>query len=495
MRFLFRLFLFALILSVGPGTCLADSWNHEPPRATLHIHFWHHSTGSAWLSNGLRDALKQVYWDNEGTSTRSYLVSDYGYGGQNDYTDWRHWYTRFRQEVGVPGTDGKNYIFNAPQIPANEIAASNFMLTAYNYTRQSGDTIASPDTFDIVMFKPCYPGSAIYAYDTQFDAEGHVVGGTPWSDSNHASNNYTYLDSAATPNTAYTNTYWPAKSGVSHSGGAWSSSSASLAQLKVAYRGMLSIFHEHPEVLWVAVQAPPMTDLTAENVAASRELARWFREDWLHEWDPTGQDQFQDYTDKNGKINVVCFDYYNTMAYTTDDPVLDGEYFWFPLDFSWPDEFMDWEAPHLFVSPGLGSRPLTSPSDADNQPMPPTRTIGESRKMDSDSHPSSNQHYHAVDVFVGLKRNAESQGYRSWINAVTNRWLGADIITLNMERLAPERMRLTWTSAPGSTFQVWGGSDPQNLTVLDTVPSQGSTTSWTDEQATGTIKYYTVIRP
>lgn len=26
------------------------------------------------------------------------------------------------------------------------------------------------------MFKPCYPGSAIYAYDTQFDAEGHVVG-------------------------------------------------------------------------------------------------------------------------------------------------------------------------------------------------------------------------------------------------------------------------------------------------------------------------------
>lgn len=490
-----RLLLLVLLLLL-PSAALPESPNHEPPRRTLHFHFWHHSTGSAWLDNGLRDALKQVVWDDGGTSRRSYLVSDYGYGGPNDYTDWRHWYTRFRREVGVPGTDGKNYLFHAAQSPANEILPANFMLTAYNYTRQSGETISPPQRFDVVMFKPCYPGSAIFAYDTQLDGSGNVTGGTPWSDSGHANDNYAYLDSPASPNSAYTNQYWPAKPGVPNSGGAWNSSSASLAQLKTAFRGMLSIFHEHPEVLFVAVQAPPMVDLTAENTAASRELARWFREDWLHEWDPAGRDEFVDYQDRNGKVNVVCFDYYNTLAYTGDDPLLDARYFWFPLDFSWPDEFMDWEAPHLFVQPGLGTnRPLTSPADADNQPRPATRSIGEARKMDGDSHPSSNQHYHATDVFVGLKRNPQSQGYRSWINAVTNRWLGLDIINLQVERLGPERVRLSWNSAPGSTFQVRGGADPRNLEFLDTVPSQGNQTTWTDESALGAIRHYQVDRP
>ena len=475
----------------------AGDWNFDPPKQTLHLHFWHHSTGTAWLTYGLRDGLGSITWDDDGTPTRSYLVSDYGYGGQNDYTDYHFWYKRFRMEMGVEGADGKNYPYHKPQTPENEIAADNFMLTCYNYARQLGETMAPPERIQILMFKPCFPGSALYAFDTQYDAEGHVIGGTPWSDSGHTYTNFDYLDSVEAIVQAYASTYWPATPGVAHSGGYWTSgASASLAQLKVAYRGMLNVFYERPDVLFIAVQAPPLTDMTAEQRAACRELARWFREDWLHEYDPTGTDTFEDYRDKNGKINVACFDYYNSMAYTGDDAVYDAAYSWFPGDgWTMPDEFNDWEAPHVFVQYGMGAQPLTDPAAPDNIACNPDREIGEARDMEGDSHPSPRQHYHAADIFIGMQRNAASQGYNSWINAVVNRWLGDEPIVLTIAQTGPAEMTLTWNSEPGVTYEIHAGPARDGLSLVATQPSEGATTDWTDPAAIGFEKYYRVIKP
>ncbi len=489
----------ALALTCCTVVLAAEDWNFEPPRRTSQLHFWHHSTGAAWLDNGLREALRQVEWDEDGTMHRSYMVSDYGYGGQNDYTYYVHWYKRFRTEMGIEGDDGENYVFHAPETAENRIPADGFMLTCYDYRRQQGDTISPPQRIEIIMFKPCYPGSQVWSFDTSYDADGHVTGGTPWSDSGHRFTNWDYLDSVRGVGEDYTDEYWPATDGVPHSGGAWPSgtggATSSLAQVKVAYRGMLAIFHERPEVLFIAVQAPPQVSLTAEQRAASRELARWFREDWLHEYDPTGRDEFQDYRDRDGRINVVCFDYYDTLAYTGDDPVLDAAYGWFPDGWDFPDDFMDWEAPHRYVEPGLGDdRPLT-PADAwDNRPENPEREIGESRKEGGDSHPSSQQHYHATDVFVGLQRNPDSQGYRSFVNAVTNRWLDHGRITIRLEK-AGDDVLLRWGSEPDASYGVHGGEDPTDLPVLDTVPAGGEETTWTDGAPSGAIRYYEVTRP
>lgn len=487
--------LMCVALTLGLGVYADDPLDHDSPRQTLRLHFWHHSTGDAWLSNGLRDALKQVMWNDNGTMRRTYMVSDYGYGGQNDYTDWRNWYPRFRFEVGIPGGNGKNYVFHKPQTAENEILPANFMLTAYNYTRQSGETMKAPEQIQVLMIKPCFPGSELYSYDTQFDSQGRVIGGTPWSDSNHSYTNFDYLDSTPNPSQSYGTTYWPAKPGVSHSGGSWGGPAASLAQLKVALRGMLSVFHEHPEVIFVLVQAPPMTALTAENTASDRELARWFRDDFLHQWDPTGKDQFQDYQDKSGRNNVRSFDYYNAIAYTGDDSRLDSRYAWFPADNLWPDDFNDWDGPARFVEPGLGTNvPLTSATADFNQPRPPTREIGESRDMDDDSHPSSYQHYHATDIFVGLTRNPGSKGYRSWINAMVNNWLKADLIQLSVTRIGAVGVRLSWTSYYGASYDVYGGPDPQHLSWLTTQNSLGSTTTWDDPNPAGNIKYYHIVK-
>ncbi len=489
------------VLVVVCGLSRADEdWNFDPPRRSTQLHFWHHSTGAAWLNNGLREALRGVHWDDAGTVRQSYRVSDYGYGGQNDYTYYVHWYKRFRSEVGIEGADGLNYVFHKAQTAENRIPDSNFMLTCYDYSRQRGETIVSPQRIEIIMFKPCYPGSQVYAFDTKYDANGKVTGGTPWSDSRHRSTNFDYLDSVEAVGQDYTDEFWPETTGVSHSGGAWRSTSSgarsSLAQIKVAYRGMLNIFRERPEVLFIAVQAPPMTRLNADQRAANRELARWFREDWLHEFDPNGTDSFEDYRDKNGRVNVVSFDYFNSLAYTGDDARLDGKYFWFPEGGSFPDDFMDWQAPHRYVEPGLGSnRPLTPANAWDNQARNPDREIAESRKQGSDSHPSSQQHYHATDVFVGLRRNPDSQGYRSFINAMTNRWLDRGLVTISVARSGTDRVTLSWGSEPGAQYEIRGGSDAQHLPLLDTIPSGGTTTSWVDSHAIGQIKYYRVKRP
>ena len=247
------------------------------------------------------------------------------------------------------------------------------------------------ERMDIIMFKPCYPGSQISNNDTQYDGTtenngyGNVIGGTPYSD--NGNNNFQYLNSTSSVSESYSSTYW--------TDGYWSGANSSLAQLKCMYRGMLNIFVHHPDILFIAMQAPPIVNLSDDEAANCREFARWLREDWLHQYDPTGTDSFEDYPEKN----IVPFDFHNSIAWTGDDPILDNEYFWFIQD-GLPDNTLDTTDPNLL---GRNAGNNNHPEEWLNQR---TATI----------------FCGGTDTFSSPHTEQPQRTYDCWINAVVNRW-------------------------------------------------------------------------
>jgi hypothetical protein len=163
---------------------------------------------------------------------------------------------------------------------------------------------------------------------------------------------------------------------------------------------MLNIFREHPDILFIALTAPPMipSHLSDENAANCREFARWMREDWLHQFDPTGTDQFEDYP----LYNVVPFDFHNAVSWTGNDATLDGEYFWF-VQGGFTDDSMDTADPSL-VGKSASSEP-------------------------SDSHPQTWQNQRLSTIFCGgtdtyspSHTGNSGRTYNCWINAIVNAW-------------------------------------------------------------------------
>ncbi|NOZ62822.1 MAG: T9SS type A sorting domain-containing protein [Calditrichaeota bacterium] len=353
-----------------------------PQHINNHVfNFFHHSSGANLLDDGLQSALT-----NLGYHLHSRINTTYEY--ENNNTDYRHWYKRFQRELGIKVGD-HYYRYLGPDAEGNPLTGEqidddyrDFMLNYYEF---------NAERMDIIMFKPCYPGSEISDYDTQYDGSGenngygNVTGGTPHSD--NGTNNFTYLNSGNSVDDVYTNDFW------TH--GYWDSPSSSLAQLKCAYRGMLNIFVDHPDILFIAMQGPPLVWLSDESANDCREFARWLREDWLHQYDPKGLDQFQDYPLKN----VVPFDFHNSIAWTGNDANLDDEYFWF-LEGGMPDNAMDNSDPEK---------------------------IG--RSASSEDHPDTwlNQRVATIfcggtDTFSPSHTGHSAQNYYSWINAVVNRW-------------------------------------------------------------------------
>ncbi len=393
MRFLYYPTLFILLITPIVHCSLLDERYASadfstPANISTHVfNFFHHSCGANLLNDALQSDMTSL-----GYTLHSRINETYIY--ENNLTDYRHWYKRFQRELGVEES-GVYYVYTGPDSSGNPthgaaIGQNEFMLTWYEFHAEQ---------MDIIMFKPCYPGSAVSSYDTSYDGTsgnngyGQVIGGTPYSDSSGANTNFDYLDSTASVSDAYTTTYWPTY-------GSWSGSSASLAQLKVAYRGMLNIFHEHPDILFIAMQAPPMipSHLSDTEAANCREFARWMREDWLHQFDPTGTDQFEDYQ----LPNVVPFDFHDAVAWTGDVSGLDDDYFWF-VQGGFPDDSMDTSTPSL---------------------------IGKSASGDSsDSHPHTWQNQRLSTIFCGgtdtfspTYTGNTGRSYDCWINAVVNLW-------------------------------------------------------------------------
>lgn len=422
-----------------------DEYNFDTPEnvGDMVFNFFHHSCGSNLLNDGLRSGLEDLGYTLHSQTGRTYVH-------ENNYTDYRHWYKRFQRELGVK-VGGKYYRYEGPGVtPTQEIPADSFMPTWYEYRAEK---------MDIIMFKPCYPGSHVSSYDTGYDAEGNIIAGTPYSDDGN--NNFVYLNSTDSVSAAYTDTYW------SH--GAWSGYGSSLAQLKVAYRGMLNIFVEHPDFLFIAMQAPPVVDLSDAEAHNCREFARWLREDWLHEYDPTGADTLEHYPLRN----ICTFDFHNSVAWTGDDPALDAEYAWFPVG-GFPDDTLD----------------TTDPEE-----------LGEN--AGNANHPESWLNHRTAVIFCGgtdtwseSHTGKPQRSYYRWINAMVNRWKrGPSPPATPIITKAGNAVSLTWESFGGGQYTVrWAdrllGSQWRNVSGPWPTPD----TSWAGEDITGIgQRYYHVM--
>ncbi len=482
------LILILLALSVRSAAAWQPVWQYPDAgqETTYWLGFFHHSAGSNWMIHGLRDGYS-VSWsggvdEGEGLrdllheTTRQYYTIDVGYSGHNGdgTTDLRHFYPRFRYEVGH--ADGRVWGSDDVWIPFEDS-----MIRFYCPVGPSIELISStnPDGFvqgdelDIVMIKPDFFNSQLESTDTVTDGsqanngQGLVLSGTPWSDSGQQHSNLEWLNPEAVAD--YTmvsdlddaemyraqDEYWPDRA-------AWN---RDLAHVKVALRGLLNIFHEHPDRLFLLVLPPRLTGLSAAERANMRELSRWCDRDFLSQYDPTGTDTFQDYTDSAGKVNVAVFDYFNALVYTGEDPLLDADYGW------GPDAFNLHSDPQRL--------PGTEPDSYYNLPKP-ADWIGRARG--AADHPGASEDRHVVDVFAG------NNGYAHWINQAVARWqtpVGGEIDDIRITAVLPQP-QLAWTapSAEELTYRVYRSPEAyvpiEHYELAGSFVSSSGVPEWTD---------------
>jgi len=234
--------LIALSLGVASMTApvaASAALDVTPPAATTRLVFIHHSTGQAWLEDGYGN-LASALGDN------NYYVSDTNYGwgpaGIGDYTDVGHWWTWFR------GPSAGTY---TSALYANDEINSG-------YSRSLSDP-GGPNT--VVMFKSCFPNSAI---------DGSPSDAVPPIGSNPLKGN---------------------------------SGPLTVGNAKGVYLDLLLYFAAHPETLFVLVASPPLrsSDTNATQASNARYLA-----DWLV--DPAG------YLSGYTTGNVFVFDYYTVLT-------------------------------------------------------------------------------------------------------------------------------------------------------------------------------------
>jgi len=228
------------------------------------ILFIHHSCGSGFMDAGLVAQLEDP--SNPHSKGRySFHDAEYGsYLGEGDgslgrYTDQHDWYIKFREDLDRPGglvdmlnCDGQDDI----------------------YTDGGENTI--------IMFKSCYPNSEVEAPDARIDLDDPSTRAA-WLDPDQG---------------GYYNGLWDKGAG------------GPINYIKAAYIGMLDVFRENADRLFIAVTTPALHhgDTNPGQAARARELNEWLRTEWL-----------KGYTDKSGHVNVAVFDWYREHAYS-DDP-------------------------------------------------------------------------------------------------------------------------------------------------------------------------------
>jgi hypothetical protein len=213
--------------------------NAAPPASPVKLVFIHHSTGEAWLADG-HGGLGIALRDNH------YFVSDTNYGwgpnGIGDRTDLGHWWTWFRSS-GAPTYLSALYGEGEQHC---------------GYSRLATDP-GGPN--EIVMFKSCFPNSQLSGPYSPIPAiaanplKGEACGGDDFT----------------------------------------------VANAKGIYRDLLGYFGAHPEKLFVAVVAPPVT---SPDTPGGRALADWMVDHWLQDSGYTAG-------------NVLVFDYYNVLSSKT----------------------------------------------------------------------------------------------------------------------------------------------------------------------------------
>jgi hypothetical protein len=228
------------------------------------ILFIHHSCGTNWMKSGLVSALESRR-NPHSEGRYSFHEAEYGsYLGEGDeslgrFTDLHDWYVKFREDLDRPGD----------------------AVDMLNCKHQD-ETYSDGGTNTIIMFKSCYPNSEIKPPDASIDLEDPAVRAA-WLDPEQG---------------GYYNGMWDKGVG------------GPINYVKAAYVGLLEIFREHPDRLFVAVTTPALhhSDTNAGDARRARELNDWLRTEWL-----------KGYQDKSGHVNVAVFDWFREHAYS-DDP-------------------------------------------------------------------------------------------------------------------------------------------------------------------------------
>ncbi|RJQ47636.1 MAG: hypothetical protein C4534_00875 [Gaiellales bacterium] len=220
--------------------------NPAPPAAPVKLVFVHHSTGENWLADGNGGLGTQLRDNNYFVSDTNYgwgpADADSGSGAIGDHTDIGHWYNWFA---------GPNRDTYMTALYAESAQHSS-------YSRLVSDPGGANE---VIMFKSCFPNSALSGNPTDPPAGG--------------ANPLRGQD-------AY-------------------SAQMTVANVKGIYNDILPYFAAHQEKLFVIVTAPPLDSgsTSAAEAANARAFNRWLVEDWL---------------DGYAYENVAVFDFYNVLT-------------------------------------------------------------------------------------------------------------------------------------------------------------------------------------
>jgi len=235
--------------NTGPSDTGTGGLDVSPPAETVKLIFIHHSSGENWLADW-SGGLGQALMDN------NYFVSDtnYGWGPEDsvlggaigDYTDIGDWWNWF---LG-PSSEAVMSAVYAESEPHAE------------YARMAEDPGGENE---VVMFKSCFPNSALNGNPD----DGPAAGSNPLQGQDSGSENHT------------------------------------VANAKRIYMDLLTYFGEHTDKLFVVITAPPLIDGTPEQGVNARAFNTWLVNDWL-----------ADYPD----LNVAVFDFYNVLTTNGGDP-------------------------------------------------------------------------------------------------------------------------------------------------------------------------------
>jgi hypothetical protein len=197
----------------------------------------------------------------------SFHDAQYGsYLGEGDrslgrFTSLRDWYPKFREDLDRPGD----------------------LVDMLNCDHQD-ETYQDGSRNEIIMFKSCFPNSYITAPDPSINLDDPGVRAR-WLDPKQG---------------GYYDGMWEVADG------------GPINYVQAAYTGLLDIFREHPDCLFIAVTAPALlrSDYRdhPEQAHWARKLNVWLTTQWL-----------KGYRDKTGHVNVAVFDWYRECAYS-DDP-------------------------------------------------------------------------------------------------------------------------------------------------------------------------------
>lgn len=241
------------IVALGSAVALAVSNGPAPPTPT-DLMFIHHSVGGNWLEDGLRTALvaKSYVTEVNEITYGTDVAPDSGRPDSLDQYDW-----------AVPGdfTDMGDWIY-----------WFNDYLDGVLAHDQAGKAVVNR----IVMFKSCYPNSAIW--------DDGTPPGDPFSGERTLADYKAVFRHPSGPGNTYVNG-------------------------STTYQALEDIFAANPNTLFVPVVLPPLSygppDSTNDAEAhRARLFVNWLKNDWL-----------TSYRTRTGLDNVAVFDMFNILAY------------------------------------------------------------------------------------------------------------------------------------------------------------------------------------